>query len=529
MPRKRILVSWIGHADLRAFAQSLSADKKEDLLSSLGPGPADLPGPVKTLTENEVFSEIHLLANYESRWTRAFCKWLGKEPHIHAITLENPTDYAAVYVAASGVLETIRGRGPDADVELCIHLSPGTPAMAAVWVLLGKTRFPATFFQTHKGRAWKTEIPFDITADFLPELLKHPDSHLQHLAAESPSEVQGFQNIIGDSPAIRLAVGRARLAAVRHVSILLLGESGTGKEMFARAIHEASLRKGKPFVAINCAAIPRELLESELFGHKKGAFTGAERDRPGAFDQAAGGTLFLDEVGECDPAMQVKLLRVLEPSSGGGPCDRVFRPVGSTSERSCDVRVVAATNRNLITEVKEGRFREDLFYRLAVISVTLPPLRERPGDIPKLATAFLDRVNREFRSDGAGFSDKSISPSAMGFVKRHDWPGNIRQLYNAILQAVTMADGNVLERADFEVVVADPAGAALTAIDLPLGDNFSLQRHLEDIHRHFLKRAMEEANGVKTAAARLLGIANYQTLDAQLTRLRVSWSKDAKR
>ena len=185
--------------------------------------------------------------------------------------------------------------------------------MAAVWLLLGKTRYPAKFLETFAGKSWVTEVPFDLTIDVLPDLLRDPDSHLQHLAAEGPQDVAGFENIAGESRVIRDAVGRAKRAALRGVSILLLGESGTGKEMFAHAVHKVSPRRDRPFVPINCAALSQTLLESELFGHVKGAFTGADRDRPGAFELANGGTLFLDEVGECDLETQAKLLRVLQP------------------------------------------------------------------------------------------------------------------------------------------------------------------------------------------------------------------------
>jgi len=395
--------------------------------------------------------------------------------------------------------------------------------MAAVWILLGKSRYPAAFYQTFRGELLTTTIPYDLIDDFVPEILRNPDLNLQHLAARNPSEVAGFEGIVGASQAIRLAVGRAQRAALRDVPVLLLGESGTGKEMFARAIHAASHRKSKRFEAINCAAIPRELLESELFGHVKGAFTGADRNREGAFTRANGGMLFLDEVGECDPLMQTKLLRVLQPPPGTGPCHRVFYPVGGSEAVVSDVRVIAATNRDLVQEIKANRFREDLYYRLAVITLRLPPLRERPRDIPLLVDTFLRQINEDFERQEPGYRHKRVSATGMTFVKRHPWPGNVRQLYNTLLQAAVMADGDTLGQQDLAAAAGGLGDPGLNALEQPLGDAFNLDEHLKVIQRHYLRRAMEEARGNKTRAARLLGIAHYQTLDAQLDRLKVEW------
>ncbi len=357
-----------------------------------------------------------------------------------------------------------------------------------------------------------TEIPFDLIVDFVPELLRGADSALQEMASRSPQEIEGFESIIGDSKAIRIAVGRAKRAAVRDVPILLLGESGTGKEMFARAIHAASPRRGGPFEVVNCAAIPRELLESELFGHVKGAFTGAISDRKGAFERADGGTLLLDEIGECEPAMQVKLLRVLQPLPGESPSAREYQPVGSDRMRRSDVRVIAATNRDLLAAATEGLFRPDLYYRLAVISIKLPALRDRRTDIPLLASALLDQINGDFAAREPGYRHKTLSASTTTFVKKQPWPGNVRQLYNALLQAAVMADGEALSPDDIAATIPAAPGSAggQGFLELPMDEGFSLEKHLEDIQKQYLQRAMVEAHGVKAEAARLLGIKNYQ-------------------
>ena len=280
MTKRRVLLQWIGHSDLRALAASLTASKQQPLLAKLGgtlPRAGDL-GPTKTLLTTQTFDEIRLLSNYPAEWGKWFAAWLGIKADLVQVALDKPTDYAAIYRIANDELAKIRDRKAWPDTQLCLHLSPGTPAMAAVWLLLGKTRYPATFYETYGGQSWITEVPFDVTIDVIPEILRDPDAHWQHLAAQSPSQVEGFHDIIGDGPAIREAVGRAKRAAMRGLSILLLGESGTGKEMFAQAIHKASPRRGKPLLAINCAALAKTLLESELFGHTRGAFTGADKE-----------------------------------------------------------------------------------------------------------------------------------------------------------------------------------------------------------------------------------------------------------
>ncbi|MDB5308644.1 MAG: zraR 8 [Gemmataceae bacterium] len=527
MAERRVLVSWIGHADLLAMGDDLGDEGKDLLALARVTGKyGEKPGPLKTAVLSGMFDQIHLLSNYPELVHKPFAAWLGGKPTIHPVELIDPTDYLKVYEAADGVLRRVAASlKPPTGRDLCILLSPGTPAMAVVWVLLGASRYPATFYQTFRGAVREARMPTDLFEGIVPDLIRDRDLAFQALAASSPRDVQGFEDILGESPAIRVAVGRARRAALRDVPVLLLGESGSGKEMFATAIHKASPRRTGPFRAVNCAAIPRELLEGELFGHAKGGFTGADRDKPGLFQEADGGTLLLDEVGECDPLLQAKLLRVLQPPADKGPCHRVFRPVGGTKDLTSDVRVVAATNRDLQKEIKAGRFREDLFYRLAVITVSLPPLRDRREDVPLLAGQFLEKINGEFRQQDRSYRPKRMAASALAYVKRHPWPGNVRQLYNAILQAAVMTDGEVIERRDLAAAVGNLAGGrSADALDCPLGDGFDVEEHVNDIRRHYLRRAMEQARGNKSQAARLLGMKHYQTLDGQLERLGVKWS-----
>ncbi len=296
--------------------------------------------------------------------------------------------------------------------------------------------------------------------------------------------------LVGSSEPMRRVLEQIRKVAPTDATVLVLGESGTGKELVARALHDASGRRDGPFVSISCAAIPEGLLESELFGHERGAFTGAIRRKLGRFELADGGTLFLDEIGEIPPSVQVKLLRVLQ--------ERQFERVGGEETVDVNVRVVSATNRDLAAMVKEGRFREDLFYRLDVVEVPLPPLRERPGDVEELAGWFLRRA-----APRLGRAVKDFAPDALELLRRYRWPGNVRELENVVEQALVFADGEVVRPEDLPDGLRRPQPAA--ALPVPAGDR-SLTEILEDLERQLILGAYERARGVKAETARLLGI-----------------------
>ncbi|HWP99693.1 MAG TPA: sigma-54 dependent transcriptional regulator [Vicinamibacterales bacterium] len=304
-----------------------------------------------------------------------------------------------------------------------------------------------------------------------------------------------FSNIIGRSPAMQAVFQLIQTIAPTTSTVLVTGESGTGKELVARAIHFNSPRRDHPFVAVNCGALPETLLESELFGHVRGAFTGAETNKKGLLEVAEKGTVFLDEIGEMSPMMQVKLLRFLQ--------DRRFRRVGGTEEIEADIRVIAATNRDLARLVAEGRFRDDLFYRINVIPVRLPPLRERVEDIPLLAEHFLQKYAAQMGRSIAG-----ISPAAMRCLRTYRWPGNIRELENAIERAVALETSSTIQPASLpEHVQAGVAPAAeRPPLELP-EEGFDLERHVEAIEREYIAEALRRAGGVKTRAADLLGMS----------------------
>ena len=331
--------------------------------------------------------------------------------------------------------------------------------------------------------------------------LRHENAVLRSTTVD-----HGFAGIIGRSTPMLDVFRLVETVCRTNSTILITGESGTGKELVAQAMHKQSLRRDKPFVAVNCGAMPENLLESELFGHVRGAFTGADTNKKGLVEVAEGGTVFLDEIGEMTPAMQVKFLRVLQ--------ERKFRRVGGTEETAANIRVIAATNRDLPTLVAEGKFREDLFYRLNVIPIRLPGLRERPGDVPLIADHFLAKLSREMGKTLEGFA-----PEALAALEAYQWPGNVRELENVVERAVALEQGNRIElstlsddiragRPATPLSAARPVAAPVGA--LPEGGAFNLEQHLQDVEREHLERALKQAAGVQTHAAELLGLSFRQ-------------------
>jgi two-component system, NtrC family, response regulator len=312
----------------------------------------------------------------------------------------------------------------------------------------------------------------------------------RHLAAVAPS----MDKIIGQSEGILAASRKAERIAQTDISTLLLGESGTGKEVFARSIHEHSLRKDKPFVAINCASIPENLLESELFGYEKGAFTGANKTTPGKIETAQNGTLFLDEIGDMPIGLQAKMLRFLQ--------ERVIERVGGRSEIPVDIRVICATHRDVPTMVAEQTFREDLYYRIGEISINIPPLRERNNDVILLARTFLVQYNDEFKTKIKGFSDSAIKA-----MTQHKWPGNIRELQNKLKSAVIMAEGSHIQAEDLNLKVNNEVIAI---------DSLNLREVREHAESRAIRNAYQVAEQNMSRTAELLGVTRptlYSLID----------------
>lgn len=496
----RLLFAWIGHSDLRAVTEPTSGS-----------------GPIAQALAAVQFDVAYLLDNYTLEHTSAWRTWLSHRTntklHVRTARLTGPTEFAEIYrEAVAAVTEARRAHGNEA--KLCFHLSPGTPAMAAVWLLLAKARFGAELVETSREQGFRTvDVPFDIAADFLPDLLRKSDARVAaKLASESPKSAR-FGDIVYRSEGMSRTVLRAQKVALRSVPVLILGESGTGKELLARAIHAAGPRKDRPFLAINCGAIPEELVESELFGHERGAFTGAVTSQAGVFERAHGGTLLLDEVGELPLAVQVKLLRVLQEHE-------VLR-VGSTKTRSIDVRILAATHRDLTAAAAAGQFREDLYYRLAVAVLHLPPLRERAGDLPLLIDHLWRIVTSEAQEDRS-WQHKELSVGARQALMRHSWPGNIRELLNTLHRLALWSEGDVVTTEDVQDALANAPARGNLALNQTLGNGFSLPDALANLARHYLERALAEAGGNKTRAAQLVGLASYQTLTNWMEKYGVS-------
>lgn len=299
-----------------------------------------------------------------------------------------------------------------------------------------------------------------------------------------------FENIIGKSEKMQKVFETVRKVADTSSNVLIFGESGTGKELIARSIHFNSRRKDKPFVTVNCSALPETLLESELFGHMKGSFTGAISNKEGLFEVANGGTIFLDEIGETSPAIQVKLLRVLQ--------EKEFRRIGGTKDVRVDVRIIAATNKDLDRAIAEGTFREDLYYRLDVIPIHVPPLRERLEDIPLLVQHFLNKI-----SQTAGKNIKGITPEALQLLKTQEWRGNVRELENVIERTIALVAGGMIGPEDLRGCFQKPSQKDGWTLPLP-EEGLNLEELLDRLERDFLLKALERTRWVKKEAAKLL-------------------------
>jgi len=484
---------------------------REDLAALVDPDPAEL-GPTLRAVQGRSPDRVALLWNHGSgEEVRSYPRWVEQhsesQVELIEVPLPDPSNHLLILDLASRTVEELTARHDPTELEFL--LSSGTPAMHAVWLLLAKARFHARLVKCSVESGTEVvELPFDISADFAMSALSRTDERLVALSQGLPPEAPEFSHIVARCGPMQEAVAIAQRLAPREVPVLVLGESGTGKELFARAIHKASRRSEAGFLALNCGAIPRDLIDARLFGHAKGAFTGAIEDRPGVFEEAHGGTLFLDEIGELPLEAQVRLLRVLQEGE-------VVR-VGEHEPRPVDVRVVAATHVDLFQAVRDGGFRLDLLYRLAVGIVHLPPLRQRGPDLHELVDRLLEEVQAEL-AEQPDFQLHRLSRSARARIREHDWPGNVRELRTTLVRAALFApepalSGHDIEHALLPTAAGGGRGEAAASSPLgdllgrPLGEGFDMRTLERELRSHYVRRALAEADGVKSRAARLLGV-----------------------
>ena len=373
------------------------------------------------------------------------------------------------------------------------QLISGNPLMKVI-IVSGNSERANALRAVEKGAhdIFPKPVDFDELKTVLGRVFKRVQLEKESREERNLAGRMSFEEIVGSSVAMKSVFNLVRKVAETEVPVLVLGESGTGKELVANAIHNLGMRKKGPFIAINCSAIPETLLESELFGHEKGSFTGASAQRRGKFEYAHGGTLFLDEIGDLAPELQVKILRFLQ--------EKVIERVGGRGTIAVDARVIAATNQDLDAAVREGRFREDLFFRLAVVKLALPPLRDRGDDIIELAQHLADAFCVELRKPPIRFTR-----AALEAMRRHAWPGNVRELQNRIKRALVLADGPMIGPAELELATLE---------EIPV--QTSLRNARQEVEKEVITRALEENGGNISKAARALGISRptlYQLMD----------------
>jgi transcriptional regulator with PAS, ATPase and Fis domain len=515
---ENILVAWIGGKDIN-----------NGLKDKAGPVLSTLQFSIPPSSKENQYQHAYLLYNYSAKEldAKSYVHWLEGQTQasIHAqyIPLTSPQDLGEIYLAADQLLSSIKKDHPEAAITL--QITPGTPAMQAVWILLGKTKYPnVTFLQSSAEQGvHKANIPFDISAEFLPSSntakagLHRTDQQLTDQKLKSLAQVRvpthaAFDDIITSNTHMNTLKQRASVLAQHDVPVLINGASGTGKELFATAIHNASSRKDKQFQVVNCGAIPPELIDSTLFGHKKGAFTGAASDQQGVFEAASGGTLFLDEFGELPLNAQVRLLRVLQEGT--------LSRVGDSKVISVDVRIICATNKDLMKAIAESKFREDLFYRVAVGVINLPAIKDRKGDLSLLAKTLLKQINEQM-----GFTstkeDKKLSPKANNLILQHSWPGNVRELYSTLLRAGLWSQKESISEQDLKEALFIQQDKSSDVLAHDLSEALDLEGLLSKVEEHYVRLAWDKSSGKKKKAAELLGINSYQNYSNKLEKYKV--------
>lgn len=497
------LLTWLGNRDL----ENMQQDKIAAITAI-------------ALKAQPHFDKIVILSNdKEETWSRfeAFLKKrmaVNGRPYndikIVKAHIESPIDYHTI---AKETEKWITKLSEEADT-LSINLTSGTPAMTTLSVLIGKGKANTKFLQaTPTNELLHVEIPID----FGSEYLRSASKNIAYLAASQPKLESAFSVITAKSLVMQDTVSKAKRVAASEVPVLILGETGTGKEVMAQAIHSASLRTGQPLKIVNCGALAPNLVDSTLFGHKKGAFTGADKDYPGLFEQANNGTLFLDEVGELPLDVQVKLLRALQQ----GEVTRL----GDTKTTNVDVRVIAATHQDLSKLVANGKFREDLFYRLAVGVIRIPSLRERQEDIPLIVGQLVDQINRS-ASKHPQYISKKISEKGIKFLSSQYWPGNIRELWSTLNRAFLWSDTSIMDEYELsQAMLTRSQVVEDVPISLTFNDKVDIVQLTDNFQKKYVEAALKASGNVKKHATQMLGLKDHQTLTNWMKRLGIATEK----
>lgn len=499
------LFTWLGKTDLDNMQRDENA-----AISSIAKG------------HTQPFDRIVILANaWDESWHR-YESWLSKRmgiisrPYndikIHRANIVSPIDYTSIAKEAQKWISKLSAESE----SLYINLSSGTPAMAAMSIIVGKAKPNTFFYQSNpSGQIQLDTIPFDFKA----ELDASAARTIASKAAGLPDKHNAFEKIVANSPTMKEQVRKAQKLAPLELPVLVFGETGTGKEVISTAIHKASVRASKNLVAVNCGALPENLVDSILFGHIKGAFTGAIKDQKGLFEQADGGTLFLDEVGELTLDAQVKLLRALQ--------QREIKRVGDDKPITVDVRIIAATHRNLLEMVEAGTFREDLFYRLALGVIEMPALRNRLEDIEPLVQDLAQEIN----AAAASYSDyksKSISQNAIKFICEQPWLGNVRELWNTLNRAFFLSDSLEVTDKDIDnAMIKRNATTKTEEIILAHGQQVNIKQLTDNYQKNYISAALKASGYVKKTAANMLGLGNHQNLSNWMERLGMEMPKKA--
>lgn len=480
------LISWVGLTDIKMIKNT------------------DKHGPLESVLNAGAFRTVYALTDKpKDEMAKYFASLAKKHKAIIEpvfVKLRNPTHYGDISKVMSKLVSEVLKTHTNTDITM--QVSSGTPSMTAISILIGK-KFDFKFLQsTEQQGVIEPELPFDLAADF--HLLKDNASRISSLFIGEAPDTVAFSDIVTQCEVMETLKQKAAIIAKRDVPVLITGETGTGKELFAKAIHSTSNRASKPLLVLNCGAIPRDLIDTTLFGHVKGAFTGATSSEDGYFTRADGGTLFLDEFGELPLDSQVRLLRVIQQGS--------LTPVGSTKERKVNVRIITATNKDLAKEVAEGRFREDLFYRVAIGVLHLPPITQRSGDVIHLAKVLLEQINQEAKNEEA-YIHKKFSVSAINFISKQLWSGNVRELQATILRATLWQASDILTQDDISQSLLSTASQSKSIMERDVGQGLDINELIGELTYHYVVQAMDICHGNKTKAASLLSIKNYQTLD----------------